>query len=178
MATDLIIRPNLHFYSWLSACVYFARCDSHQACCSASQSTIIPFIITIIKSIHYTCGWLLQLVLNPSPSYPGCLLLHLSLRGNAGKQRVVWCVHTKRGKADQRDAPAVCLILSYVSRLNGSHRYQHHHSSASCQRPARTNTAEIWHDSGQGRLWARDSDQGENFELSLNDLTTGEGHSS
>lgn len=45
-------------------------------------------------------------------------LPHLSLEETQEK-RVVWCTWHGEGEADQRDAPTACLILSYVSRLNG-----------------------------------------------------------
>lgn len=63
----------------------------------------------------------------------------------------VWMCMTREVK-HHRDAPTVCLILSYVCRLNGSYCYQHHHDLASCHREVHTNTAITWQDSGHRRL--------------------------
>lgn len=134
-------------------CIYASWRNSHQACCSSRQSTIIPIIITIIKSIHWR--WVAPLA--SAFSHKSCLP-QLSPK-ETQENRELRGVHDKRRKADQRDAPTACLILSYVSRLNGSHCYQRHHASASCQREAHTNTAVIWQDSDHRWLRARKSDR-------------------
>lgn len=73
---------------------------------------------------------------------------------------------TRGGEADQRDAPTVCLILSYVSRLNGSCCYLPHHSFSFL--------SEGRHAQTQQSLGRTGGSEHGKVTLSLNALTTGQ----
>lgn len=131
-----------------------------------SVSLQLSLLSSLLSSRSTRGGWLLQL---PSSSLGKPLpqvmsLPHLSLEETQEK-RVVWCAWHEEGEADQRDAPTACLILSYVSRLNGPFLLSApSRLSFLSEGGAHKHSSHLGQQSGHRLLWARESDQRGNLE--------------